>query len=319
MRRVSFVLLILGILVFTGGTLSADTYPDRRVLLPYQTVATAGDLWALRYNPAALATDDELQILYAHTYSDSDLAGNDLLYLGRYGFALGIEWLGSGGEPKARHHTLAWGGEIKDRIFLGSSYRWITSNDEDKNKAHFWTHSLMVRPGKHLSLAVRLENSNHMPYQGARTDAIYAYSAGLNFADARIIVGVDYYQSTGQRLVDGSYHLAIGIEPVDGLILYGDYGDKVRPLHEELSGQNHKFGLGVRLNLAEFMLSSYNAFNKDGKFFRGNLATGSFKHRRRTIIRPRHEVADVYLGGRLAEKKQPRFFLLPAQTPSTKF
>jgi len=310
MRRLFSVLSIAGILFTTSGTLLADSYPDRRVLLPYQTVATAADLWALRYNPAALAADNDLQLLFAHTYTDSDLSGNDLIYVGKSGLALGIEWLGSGGEPNARHYTLAWGGEIKDRIFLGTSYRWVSSEDKDEHKAHFWTHSLMVRPGEHFSFGVRVENSNHMPYQGRRTDAIYAYSAGLNFADGRIIFGTDYYQGTGQRLADGSYHLYAGIEPLDGLILYGDYGDQARPLFGS-SGQSRKFGLGVRLNLTDIMFSSYNAFNKDGDFFRGNLAMGSFKKRRRTAFRVRREVADISLSGRLVERQPPRFFFAP--------
>jgi hypothetical protein len=307
-----------GILAGVAGSIAAETYPDRRLLLPYQSVATADNLWALRYNPAALAAEDDWRLCLAHTYSDSDLAGNDLIYLGRGGLALGIEWLGSGGEPDARHHTLAWGGEIKDQIYLGTSYRWIKSDDPREQNAHFWTHCLMIRPGEHLSFGVRLENANHMPYAGERTKAMYTYSAGLNLLDERVILGADFYQGTGQRLDDGAYHLTAGVEPVDGLILFGDYGDKGLPLYDG-SGQRHKFGLGVRLNLAEVMLSSYNAFNRDGEFFRGNLAAGSFRERRRTIIRPRAQVADLTLSGRLVEKPPPRFFLRPGRTPSTKF
>jgi hypothetical protein len=317
MRRFITCLIILGTFTVIAGVVSANMYPDRRVLLPYQSVATAGDLWALRYNPAALAADDDWQLYLAHTYSDSDLAGNDLVYAGARGFAFGVEWLGSGGEPNARHHTLAWGGEIKDRIYLGTSYRWIKSDDQREDKAHFWMHTLMVRPSERLSLGVRVENSNHMPFEGERTEAIYTYSAGLNIMSGRVVLGADFYQATGQRLGDGAYHLTAALEPIDGLILFGDYGDKGRRLYGELR-QTHKFGLGVRLNLAEMMLSSYNAFNRDGKFFRGNLATGSFRKQRRTIIRPRSEVADLSLSGRLVEKQPPRFFLRPDLVPNTK-
>lgn len=317
MRRLIAYITILGILVVTAGAVSADMFPQRQVLLPYQSVAAAGDLWALRFNPAALAADDDWRLAVAHTYSDSDLSGNDLIYVGRNGLAFGVEWLGSGGDPNARYHTLGWGGEIKDRIYLGTSYRWVKSDDEREDKAHFWTYCLMVRPGEHLSLGVRLENANHMPYQDHQTDAIYTYSAGLNLMDGRVILGADFYQASNQRLDDGAYHLTAGVEPVDGLIVYGDYGDRGRPLYGG-SGQVHKFGLGVRLNLAEMMLSSYNAFNRDGEFFRGNLAAGSYRQQRRTSIRPRPEVADILLSGRIAEKQPPRFFLRPVGTPNMK-
>ena len=304
-------LLLTGVLAASAMCAFADTvYPDRRVLVPYQSVAAAEGLWALRYNPAALAADEDWQMYLAHTYSDSDLAGNDLIYVGRSGFAFGIEWLGSGGEADARHHTLAWGGEIKDRIYLGTSYRWVTSDDALENKAHFWTYSLMVRPGEHLSLGARLENANHMPYVGERTNAVYTYSAALNLFDERIVLGADFYQVTKQRLEDGNYHLTAGWEIVDGLTVFGDYGDKGLPIYGE-TVQHHKFGLGVQLNLAEMMLSSYNAFDRDGEFFRGSLAAGSFRERHRTVITPRKEVADFLLGGSPTERPQPRFFLFP--------
>jgi hypothetical protein len=317
MRRYSSAIFIAGFLLVLTGRLMADPYPDRRVLLPYQTVATAGDLWALRYNPSALAADDDLQLTFAHTYTDSDFSGNDLIYLGRSGAAIGIEWLGSGGDPDARHYTIAWGKEIKDRLFLGVSYRHVVSDDSRENKAHFWATGLMIRPGEHLSLGIRVENLNHMPYEGERTDAIYTYSAGLNFADGKIIFGVDYHQGTDQKLADGSYHLAAAVEPVDGIIVFGDYGDHGRPLYD-LSGNRQKFGIGVRLNITELMVSSYNAFNHDGEFFRGNFATGSFRERRRSIVH-RREIADVSLSGELAEKPAPRFFFLPGQRRSTTF
>jgi len=285
------------------------------VLLPYQTVATAGDLWALRFNPSALAADNDLQISFAHTYTDSDFSGNDLFYLGKGGAALGVEWLGSGGDPNARHITVAWGKEIKDRIYLGMSYRHVDSDDSREDKAHFWTTGLMIRPGEHFSFGLRVDNLNHMPYEGERTDAIYTYSAGLNLADGKIIFGADYHQGTDQKLADGSYHLALAVEPVDGMVLYGDYGDHGQPLYGQFN-ERQKFGLGVRLNITELMVSSYNAFNSDGEFFRGNFATGSFKDERRTIIH-RSEFADVSLGGELAEKPAPRFFFLPDARHST--
>lgn len=318
MRQAVACGLIIGILGAAALSVSAETaYPDRRVLVPYQSVAAADGLWALRYNPAALAADDDWRMYVAHTYSDSDLAGNDLIYFGRNGLAFGIEWLGSGGEPDARHHTLGWGGEIKDQIYLGASYRWITSDNALEDKAHFWTYSLMVRPGEHLSLGVRMENANHMPFAGERTAALYAYSTALNLFDERLVLGVDYFQATGQRLADGAYHLTLGLELVDGLIVSGDYGDKGRPLYGGTT-QSHKFGLGVQLNLAELMLSSYNAFDRDGEFFRGTLAAGSFKERRRTVVNPRKDVADISLGGALAEKQPPRFFLFPDLERTTK-
>jgi len=316
MRRWTFGMVGL-VLLLGVNALQAGTYPDRRILLPYQSVATAGDLWALRFNPAALAVDDDLELLFAHTYNDSELAGNDLVYLGKHGLGVGIEWLGSGGERKARHQTVGWGGEVKDRIFFGTSYRWVVSDDPDENKAHFWLASLMVRPGKHVSAGVRVDNLNHMPYRGERTGAVYTYSAGLNFADGRIVLGVDYDQETDQRLADGAYRVCAAVELVEGLVLFGDYGNPARFLHDAV-GSTQKFGLGVRLNLSEFMASSYNAFNRDGKFFRGNFAVGSFAHRRRTAIPGRREIADIRLSGRLPEREQPRFFFLPGPPRSTK-
>ena len=316
MRRSTFLLFGVALL-FSAVRLEAGTYPDRRILLPYQTVATAGDLWALRYNPAALAVDDDLQMILAHTYNDSDLAGNDLIYLSKHGLAVGIEWLGSGGEPKARHQTVGWGGEVRKRIFFGTSYRWVVSDNPAENKAHFWTTALMVRPGKRVSFGVRVDNLNHMPYLGERMATLYTYSAGLNLARGRIVLGVDYTQATGQRLPDGTTQLSAAVEPVNGLVLYGDYGDKGQPLYD-LSGSTEKFGLGVRLNLTQFMVSSYNAFNEHGKFFRGNFAAGSFEHRRRTAVPGRREVADIHLSGRLPEREPPRFFFLPAQPHTMK-
>ncbi len=306
--RGTVLLLLTGLLTLClCSAIVGEPYPDRRVLTPYQSVATSVELWSLRYNPAALAVDEDWQFYYAHTYSDSEMAGNDLVYTGFDGVAFGVEWLGSGGKPNARHQIIALSKEIKKRIFLGTSYRWVSSDDVRENKAHFWTHSLLVRPNERFSFAVRVDNANHMRYQGSRTDAIYTYSAGLNLGKSKFIIGADYHQLTGQKLSEGSYHLFTSVEPLDGLTIFGDYGDRVEPFYGTPIESN-KFGLGIRLDLAEMMVSTFNAFDKDGKFFRGNAAFGSFKRQQRTSVRPRHDLADLLLGGKLTEKEYPAFF-----------
>ncbi len=312
MRLAKPILLCSAVLLLASTFSHAQQFPERRVLTPYQGAAATDDLWALRYNPGALAVEDSWRVYYAHTYNDSDLAGNNLIYLGWKGLGLGVEWLGSGNDVDGRQHIIGWGEQIKDRIYLGTSYRWISSDDPRENKAHFWTHSLMVRPGKHLSLAVRVDNFNHMRYEGARTAALWTYSAGLNFGDGKIKLGADFTQASGQRLDDSRYRITASVELVDGLVVYGDYGDRAINLNDAAM-EDHQFGIGVQLNLTSFMLSTYNAFNSDGEFFRGTGTMGSFDSRKRTKVRPRHSIADFSVRGDYPDQQPNRFFFGPAR------
>ncbi len=312
MRLAKLIVFCSAVFLLATACAHAQRYPDRRVLIPYQSAAGTDNLWALRYNPGGLAVDDSWRIYFAHTYSDSDLAGNSLVYLGWRNLGLGMEWLGTGNNVDGRQHTIAWGEQIRQKIYIGTSYRWVSSDDPRENKAHFWTHSLMIRPGEHLSLAVRVDNFNHMRYEGQRTDALWTYSAGLNFADGKFLLGADFTQASGQRLDDGAYRLTAAIEPVEGLVVYGDYGDRAINLND-VAGEDHQFGIGVQLNLTTFMLSTYNAFNSDGEFFRGTGTMGSFDSRRRTKVRPRHSIADFRLTGDYPDQQPDRFFFGPAR------
>lgn len=295
------ILTLCGYTVAFGG----DVFPRDRILLPFVPAAAVEGPAALRFNPAGLGFQDGVGLNYYHTYSDSSVHGDDGLFFSFKGLGLSVEWLGAGAVPDGHSYTVGFATGQDAAFSVGTSYQWRTSDDPIQDKSHFWDYGLTWRPADMISLAAAVDNYNRMKIAGARTDAEFTYSAALNFLDGRLILGGDWYQSTSQRVKDGTYRVAVSFEVADGFTVCGDMDE------------HDNYYLGGRVNLANLFVGSQSRFHRDDGYRGGVFYAGLNEARQKPVVRVPREMVKMRLTGDIPDRPPDRVLLGP--TPMTTF
>lgn len=286
--------IMLCILTNAETSVGGEIFPRYQMLFPFTPAAMADGPGALRLNPAAVGTDPEFALTYYHSYSDSSFKGDNSLYTAFRGLGMSVEWLGSGAAPDGKAYTIGFGTSGQKSFSVGSAYQWRSSDDPVQNKSHFWSHGFMWRPSNVLSLAGVVQNYNRMRVPTGKTDAEFVYSAAVRLLKGRLLIGGDWYQTTSQRVKDGTYHLATSFEATDGLTLYGDFDE------------NESYNLGIKLNMTSWFIGSHSSFDSE-KSYRGGVAyTGIHKTRRKPVVNWAHEIATIDIAGEIPDRRPAR-------------
>lgn len=300
------ILIATLVVVFESGASSfgGEIFPRDQMLFPFLPAAMADGPGGLRYNPAAISTDPEFALNYYHSYSDSSFKGDNALYTSVRGLGFAVEWLGSGAATDGKSYTLGFGTSGQKSFSVGSAYQWRSSDDPVQNKSHFWSHGFMWRPNDVLSLAAVVQNYNRMRTPNGKSDAEFVYSAAVRMLKGRLLIGGDWYQSTSQRLKDGTYRLATSFEVTNGLTLYGDFDE------------NENYFLGAKFSMTSWFIGNHSAFDSERSYSGGVGYVGVHKTRRKPMVGFAREIANIEITGDIPDRQPSRSFFGPS-TPTT--
>lgn len=290
--------------IVAANAFGGELFPRDQMLFPFSPAAMADGPAGLRYNPAAISTDPEFALNYYHSYSDSSFKGDNAIYTAMRGVGFAVEWLGSGAAVDGKSYTLGFGTSGQKSFSVGSAYQWRSSDDPVQNKSHFWSHGFMWRPNDIVSIAGVVQNYNRMRTPNGKSDAEFVYSAAVRMLKGRLLVGGDWYQSTSQRLKDGTYRLATSFEVTNGLTLYGDFDE------------NESYFLGARFNMTSWFLGNHSAFDSERSYSGGVAYVGMHKTRRKPIVGFARDIASIEITGDIPDRRPARNFFGPT-TPTT--
>ncbi|HWO57978.1 MAG TPA: signal peptide peptidase SppA [bacterium] len=293
------------ILAITAPVRAGDIFPRDQILFPFLPAAMADGPGGLRLNPAVIGADPEFALNYYHAFSDSSLKGDDAVYTTFRGFGFGIEWLGAGAVPDGRSYTIGLATSSQKSFAVGSSYQWRTSDDPVQDKAHFWTYGFLWRPNNTLSFAGVAHNYHRMKVPSGRSDAEFVYSAAVRLLQGRLLIGGDWYQTTSQRVKDGTYRLATSFQVRRGLTIYGDLDE------------NENYFLGARVEMSTWFAGTHAAFDGERDYRGGVGYVGMHKTRRAPLWSLWREAAKIELAGAIPDRPTPRNFFGPE--PATTF
>lgn len=299
--RITFALCLV---ITSSRQVAGETFPRDQMLFPFSPAAMADGPGGLRLNPAAISTDPEFALNYYHSYSDSSFKGDNALYTSMRGLGFAVEWLGSGGAVDGKSYTLGFGTSGQKSFSVGSAYQWRSSDDPVQNKSHFWSHGFMWRPNDVVSFAGVVQNYNRMRTPTGKSDAEFVYSAAVRMLKGRLLIGGDWYQTTSQRLKDGTYRLATSFEVRNGLTLYGDFDE------------NENYFLGAKFSMTSCFIGNHSAFESKRSYSGGVGYVGIHKTRRKPIVGFAHEVADIEVTGDIPDRRPSRSFFGPT-SPTT--
>jgi protease-4 len=290
MRTIKFISSILIFLIFLTSSIFGGQSPTESLVLPYNSVATSDDIFAIKYNPAGLGVRRGFQSAFFHTYSDSSLEGDNawLLSVGSLGFS--AEWLGNVTPQTYRKYTLASGGKFADGFYWGSSYSWFGSRYKDYNKLSSWRLGLLLRPFKFVSFGATAQDLNRPRFRGERTDISFNCGLAIRPIGDRLTLSLDGSMTEKEKLEDASIRYKAELELIDGFIISGDIDS------------DGNFGIGGRINLPNLSLGSYNSITKDHNFNQGMTFVNLSQDRYRTLLQRKDNFLELRLSGQIVEE-----------------
>lgn len=312
MTRTLFLAGILSLLFISSG--SAYQSPTESFILPYNSVASSDDVFAIGFNPAGLGLKRSFQTGFFHTFFDSSFEGDNALLISAGTFGFSAEWLGNITSRTYRKYTLAHGGKLfAERFYWGTSYSWFGSRHKEYDDLSSWNVGFLARAFEFLSLGVAAKDLNRARFLGEKTEVSYDFGLAarpLNgFWRDRLTFSVDASFAQKQKLNDATTRFRAETELVDGFIFFGDVDN------------DGNFGLGGRINLPHFGGGTYNTVTKDYELDRGVLYAVLSRDRYRTVLERKDNFLEVRLSGKIVEentrvglfgKKKPRLMDLLA-------
>src|SRR3990172_7306683 len=292
----------LALVVLSFNIVFSQSSPTASPNLPLGSVAYSDDIWSIQYNPAGLGMARGWQLYYTHAYSDSSFEGDNGVFMSAGGMGFSSEWLGTQTTATYRKYSLAYGLKFEDRFFMGSSYSWFGSKNQDLDKLSSWNVGILIRPREFFSVGFTASNLNRPSYLNQKIDISFNYGAALRPLGDRLTLALEGFSTENQSWKDANVSFKIETEPTDGLILYG------------LLDQDRNYGLGIRFNLTNFNFGSFNFFAKKGGLQKGVGYLGFSQDRFRTSVQKKNNLLKMKLAGEIPEENRSGAFLAKKRT-----
>ncbi len=289
MKKRSFIISIL-FLTLSTSSLSGYQSPTESFVLPYHSVATSDDIFAIKHNPSGLGLRRSFQSSFFHTYSDSTFEGDNawLLSLGGLGFS--VEWLGNITPQTYRKYTLASGGKFADGFYWGTSYSWFGSRYEDYDKLSSWKIGLLLRPFEFVSFGAVAKDLNRPRFRDEKTEVSFDCGLAVRPMGDRLTLSVDGSMSQKEKARNADTRYRVEVEPLDGFVISGDIDN------------DGNFGIGGRINLYNLGLGTYNSVTKDYEFNQGTAFVNLCQDRYRTLLQRKDNFLELKLSGKIVEE-----------------
>jgi protease-4 len=303
-------------------------YEGLRGRLPFWTVAAPDDPVAVWTNPALLGTGRSPGFTYLHTYTDSDLSGDDAFALALGSLGFGAELMKLRESPEAppsvevNRYTIASGQKLAKGVYFGTTYTWHTSQISEIDDAVTWSAGLVVRPHRMMSIGLVGRDLNSPTYYGNRFRPIVEASIGFRPLNERLTVFANYLarekalevrfpgaDEVAERQPKSFFSYGLELEAADGVILRVG-GD-----------ENENLSASVALEIANAGMTS--AFTreksaksgKNGRDTYGTVAVTASPFWRESVLMPRNGYLEIEIKGSIAEARPP-FSLLGGDSPT---
>lgn len=278
MKTNTIYIFFISIFVLINLYVNADPLPDS-VFLPSASVAVSDDALATKFNPAGLGVSRGFNGYYLRTFS-GETGGDNAFFASFSGSGFGAEFVNSG-NVKFSKYTLSNGLSLFDNFYLGLGYSWFNSKDKIYDKLSTWDAGVLYRPIRQFSSGFVIKNFNHPTFGDEDIDRVYNLAFAFRPYTNRITFSIDGDFQEGRKIKDGDFTYALECEPIDGLILRGNYDS------------NGDYGIKFSFNFSQFRLGSYSRFDSEWKHDAGVAYIGFARELQRTKLRTGHYVLEV--------------------------
>ncbi|MBD3183162.1 signal peptide peptidase SppA [Candidatus Poribacteria bacterium] len=243
--------VFIAILLSLGFCASADMLPDC-VFLPSTSTAVTDDALATTFNPAGLGIKTGVNAYYLHTFGNEP-GGDNAFYISASGIGFGAEY-SNPGYARFSKYTISSGGKVVDGLFIGSDYVWYESDNENYDRLSSWDVGIIYRPVDIFSAGFVTSNIRRPKFYDKRTDYSYSLSLAFRPFTNRVTFSVDSALVQGQKIKDAGLVYALEIEPLDGILLRGNYN------------RDGDFGFSLAIGFNHVRMGAYNQLDDEGEY-----------------------------------------------------
>lgn len=265
-------IITISISILVSVNVCADTtLLPKAVFLPSYSVAASDDAIATVFNPAGLAIKRGTNAYYFHTFSGKT-GGDNAFFISLASMGFGAEFTNPG-PLKFTKYTLSDGSRLFKGMYLGTSYSWFSSEDDDYDSLSSWDMGFLYRPGNSFSVGLVARNLNRPDFHGIDTDRTYDLALALRPYSNRLTFSVDAVFREDRSARDANIAYAVEYEPVDGITFRGGYS------------RDGNYDVRIGLGSPQLEVGAYSRFDSDLENDAGSAYIRFSSQQRRTKLR----------------------------------
>ncbi|MBD3380645.1 MAG: signal peptide peptidase SppA [candidate division Zixibacteria bacterium] len=263
MRTLIISIFLVSIFLLSVVELEAVRYPYPYFPQPEHSVSAVFGPLSILTNPAALALNQDIEMMFLHSFNKEKFGGDNSIMFSRSGFGFAWQQYRLNISPTINSYSLAFGSHISNGFYYGLSYRFMKTDDGNAyHNDHFWDIGAVYQPNRRLSLGFTANNLRRMEFGGNETEIEYVLSGGYRPFPDRVTLSADWQWSEGEAFGDGYFrgYLSARIKRGWGVFASVD--------------QDGFFGIGFSLKIGNRQLGSYHSFDDDAEYRSGVIYSG---------------------------------------------
>lgn len=238
-------------------------YPYPYYPLPeYSAASTFGGLSIIQ-NPAALAVNPDVELMYIHSFNSHKFGGDNTFLLTRSGLGFGYQNYHLSVDDAISAYSLAFSSRLGRGFYGGAVYKFMKADDGDPyHNDHFWNAGLLWRYRPEASFAFLIKNLARMEFDGNDTEIEYTLSAGFRPIQNRLTISGDWDWDEGQSFGDGYFRGYVNFKVREGMGILASVD------------QDGNFGFGINLSFGTNQIGTYHSYSDHGDYRSGLLYSG---------------------------------------------
>jgi protease-4 len=272
-------------------------YPYPYYPLPeYSAASTFGGL-SIFQNPAALAVNPDVELMYIHSFNSHTFAGDNTFLLSRSGIGFGYQNYRLSVDDAISAYSLAFSSRVARGFYAGAVYAFMKTDDGNPyHNDHFWNVGVLWRYRPEASFALIAKNLMRMEFGGNATEIEYVFSVGLRPIQDRLTVSANWDWNESQSFSDGTFRIFVNVKAREGMGILGSI-DK-----------DGNFGLGVNLSFGTNQIGTYHSYSDHGDYRSGLLYSGYSYRPHGWLLPLKKKFLKLTLSGSYPETESNLFF-----------
>ena len=294
--RKSFIAIMLILICIPVLSYAVD-YPYPYYPLPeYSRAATFGTL-ALLQNPAALMENDDLEMMFMHSFNNDTFTGDNTMMMSRNGVGFAYQNYRLSVSPSISAYTLGISQRVARGFYLGTTYTFFKTEDGNPyHNDHFWNVGLIYRNVKNYSLGFVAENLRRMEFGGNDTEIKFTLSMGIRPLPKNLTISADWSWNESEAMSKGFLKGFVHARFKKGWGVFGSIDE------------DGAFGFGINFAFGYNQIGTSHSYNQDGKYMSGLLYSGYSYRPKGWLLPSKKKVLKLSLDGSYPETEQDIFF-----------
>jgi hypothetical protein len=273
LRLGPLILQLLALVLLSSWVARAEVpFPVEPYPYPFRSVAGSGNVSSLRFNPALLGLQDEVEFGWYHKFSGNPTGFNSFALRAK-AVAFSISWLDDPVFGKRREYLMGFGRRLSKVVIVGATFRWLKADSPLLQNKTIWTFGGALTPSPAFSIGFRWENAFHTKVNDESTDGLFVLGVRTEPAGPRLAVSLDLFYPQSGTSEDADFRLAAQVRPSPGLSVMA-FVDT-----EERVGIELRFAVERNAGGAELRMIDYTDY-QDGTFYT-TVRNGEYPHSRR--------------------------------------